>query len=67
LTSGRPAPGEYADYAAGDISAVSGDNAVAALRQQGNDLIAEPMLRASNVVAATYAFSSKPGSSRRWL
>ena len=30
--SGRPLPGEYADYAAADVAAVSGDDAVEALR-----------------------------------
>jgi uncharacterized damage-inducible protein DinB len=56
LTSGRPAAGEYVDYAADDISAVSGDDAVAALRQQGNDLIASfSDLSDADVAGLTYA------------
>lgn len=56
LTSGRPGSGEYADYAADDISAVSGDDAVAVLRQQGDALIAS-LQRSSDADAAglTYA------------
>ena len=41
--SGRPLRGEFADYAAGDIGFVDGDDAVAALRAQGSRV--ESMLR----------------------
>ncbi|HSP33381.1 MAG TPA: DinB family protein [Thermoanaerobaculia bacterium] len=34
MKSGRPAPGEFADYAASDIAYVEGDDAVNALRAQ---------------------------------
>lgn len=43
LISGRPLRGEFADYAAGDIDYVEGDDAVAALRAQGSRV--ESMLR----------------------
>jgi hypothetical protein len=38
--SGRPAPGEFADYAAADIAHVPGDDAVAALEQLAVDTLA---------------------------
>lgn len=38
--SGRPSSGEYASYAEQDISAVQGDDAVAALEAQGTDVTA---------------------------
>ena len=38
--TGRPVPGEYASYAEPDISAVQGDDAVGALRAQGETVLA---------------------------
>ena len=38
--SGRPGPGEFADYAAGDIASVDGDSAVAALEAQAERVLA---------------------------
>lgn len=40
MKSGRPEASEFADYAAGDIAFVQGDDAVAALEQQGRDVVA---------------------------
>jgi len=56
VISGRPLPGEFADYAAGDIGFVEGDDAVEALRAQGSRV--DSMLRGwSNdaVAGARYA------------
>jgi hypothetical protein len=38
--TGRPGPGEYADYASQDISAVPGDDAVEALEQLSEETVA---------------------------
>src|SRR5690349_18238171 len=38
--SGRPLPGEFADYAAEDIAFVVGDNAVEALTRSADEIIA---------------------------
>lgn len=38
--SGRPEPGEYADYAQSDIDAVEGEDAVEALIRQGRETVA---------------------------
>ncbi len=38
--SGRPQPGEYAEYAQSNIDLVAGDDAVAALARQGDELVA---------------------------
>src|ERR1051325_3766060 len=38
-SSGRPERGEYADYAQSDIDYVAGDDAVAALRAQGEHVV----------------------------
>ena len=35
--SGRPEPGEYAEYAAEDVARVSGDDAIEALERQGTE------------------------------
>lgn len=40
MRSGRPQPGEYADYAQNDIDFVDGDDAVAILTRQRDELIA---------------------------
>ena len=40
MRSGRPQPGEFAGYAQSNIDLVTGDDAVAALATQGNDLLA---------------------------
>jgi uncharacterized damage-inducible protein DinB len=40
LASGRPHPGEFADYAASDIGYVAGDDAVAALLAQSREVLA---------------------------
>jgi len=40
MRSGRPQPGEYADYAQSDIDHVAGDDAVEVLVRQGDELIA---------------------------
>ena len=40
VKSGRPAAGEFADYAADDIAFVEGDDAVAALNRQAADVLA---------------------------
>lgn len=40
VISGRPAAGEFAAYAAEDIAYVAGDDAVAALAAQGEDVLA---------------------------
>jgi uncharacterized damage-inducible protein DinB len=40
MISGRPEPGEYADYAQSDIDYVAGDDAIAALRAQGEHVVA---------------------------
>ena len=40
MRSGRPAAGEFADYAAGDIALVAGDDAVGALRTGARDVAA---------------------------
>ena len=40
MRSGRPQPGEYADYAQGDIDYVAGDDAVEILARQRDELIA---------------------------
>jgi hypothetical protein len=40
MRSGRPAAGEFASYAQGDIDYVAGDDAVAALEAQGRDTAA---------------------------
>jgi len=40
MRSGRPQPGEYADYAQGDIDFVAGDDAVGILSRQRDELIA---------------------------
>lgn len=39
IPSGRPRPGEFADYAADDIAYVEGDDAVEALRAQARTLL----------------------------
>jgi hypothetical protein len=38
--SGRPSPGEYADYAASDIAAVEGDDAIAVLESLAEQTLA---------------------------
>jgi hypothetical protein len=40
MKSGRPLAGEFADYAASDIAYVAGDDAVAALEAQGEEVVA---------------------------
>ncbi|HEV7922622.1 MAG TPA: DinB family protein [Thermoanaerobaculia bacterium] len=40
MSSGRPERGEYADYAQSDIDYVAGDDAVAALTSQGEQVVA---------------------------
>jgi len=54
--SGRPLPGEYADYAQGDIDLVEGDDAVAALeRQQARTVALFSALDEGAVAGLTYA------------
>jgi hypothetical protein len=54
--TGRPGPGEYAEYAAEDIARVVGDDAIAALETQRDGVIAlfEP-LDDADVAGRTYA------------
>lgn len=40
MKSGRPEPGEYADYAQSDLDAVEGDDAVEVLIRQGRQTVA---------------------------
>ena len=40
MPSGRPSPGEYADYAASDIAAVEGDDAIAVLESLAEQTLA---------------------------
>ena len=56
IPSGRPAPGEYADYAAADVAAVRGDDAVDALRQSADETrrLLRP-LSETTVAGLTYA------------
>ncbi|NNG16647.1 MAG: DinB family protein [Gemmatimonadales bacterium] len=39
VPSGRPLAGEFAEYAEADIGAVEGNDAVAALERQGNEIV----------------------------
>ena len=56
LPSGRPAPGEYADYAAEDIARVAGDDAIAALETQRDVITALfGSLTDEDVAGRTYA------------
>ncbi len=56
VVSGRPASGEYASYAEADISAVPGDDAVAALKAQGAEVMAVlENLEEQAVAGRTYA------------
>jgi uncharacterized damage-inducible protein DinB len=56
IPSGRPRPGEFADYAADDIAYVEGDDAIAALRTQSRTVLDlfEP-LHEHAITARTYA------------
>jgi hypothetical protein len=56
IHSGRPQPGEFADYAADDIAYVEGDDAIAALRTQSRTVLDlfEP-LHEHAITARTYA------------
>jgi hypothetical protein len=54
--SGRPLDGEFADYAKSDIDSVPGDDAVAALRAQGEQVVALfSTLRDDDVRGLAYA------------
>lgn len=56
VPSGRPAPGEFADYAADDIARVAGDDAIAALETQ-RDIVTALMdsLADADIAGRTYA------------
>ena len=51
--SGRPLPGEYADYAADDIALVAGEDAVAALVAQAREVLS--LIEAAGEERLTYA------------
>jgi uncharacterized damage-inducible protein DinB len=56
MRSGRPGPGEFAEYAATDIAYVQGDDALKALASQSNDVIAMlSHLTDDDVAGRTYA------------
>lgn len=56
--TGRPTPGEFADYAAPDIAAVEGDDAIDALREQGVTVLA---LLDTLTDAAVHGLAYAPG------
>jgi DinB family protein len=56
MKSGRPIAGEFAEYAAGDIGVVAGDDAVAALRSQQREILALLAgLEDKSIAGRTYA------------